>query len=110
MACLPDKNKEELAKIARVFESDAKVKAFGYNDVSTAEWLWNKYVGHPRDPKKPISPTDLKKYKLGLEEFKSALYLSIPFEFFLTPRSTTIIISLKDHIIEAINHSIQFYC
>ena len=71
--CLPDPRKEELAKIAHEFEIDAKVKAFGYNDVSTAEWLWNKYVGHPRDPKKPISPTDLKKYKLGLAEFRDTI-------------------------------------
>ena len=69
MACkkiLSDPLKKELLKVATEFEKDAKVKAFGYNDPSTGEWLWNKYVGSPRDPLKPINPTDLKRYKAGL--------------------------------------------
>ena len=76
MSCkkvLSDPLKKELAKIASAFEKDAKVKAFGYNDPSTGEWLWNKYVGRPRDPLKPISSTDLAKYKAGLAEFKSSI-------------------------------------
>ena len=73
MACIKDRRKEELIKIANKFEQDAKVKAFGYGDPSTGEWLWNKYVGGPRDPKKPISPTDLKKYELGLKEFRDSI-------------------------------------
>ena len=68
-----DPLKKELLKIATEFEKDPKVKAFGYNDPSTAEWLWNKYVGSPRDPFKPISPTDLKKYQVGLSEFKDTI-------------------------------------
>ena len=76
MSCkklLTDPLKKELLKVATEFEKDAKVRAFGYNDPSTAEWLWNKYVGKPRDPLKPISPTDLKKYKVGLAEFKDTI-------------------------------------
>ena len=76
MSCkkiLADPLKKELLKVATEFEKDAKVRAFGYNDPSTAEWLWNKYVGKPRDPLKPISPTDLKKYKVGLAEFKDTI-------------------------------------
>ena len=74
--CYPrrkDPLKEELIKIANRFEKDAKVKAFGYGDPSTGEWLWNKYVGKPRDPNRPISPTDLKKYELGLKEFRDTI-------------------------------------
>ena len=76
MSCpkvIKDPLKEELIKIASNFEKDAKVKAFGYNDISTAEWLWNKYVGSPRDPLKPITPTELNKFKLGIAEFKDTI-------------------------------------
>jgi len=76
MACkkiLSDPLKKELLKVAVEFEKDAKVRAFGYNDPSTGEWLWNKYVGSPRDPLKPINPTDLKRYKVGIAEFKDTI-------------------------------------
>ena len=76
MSCpkvIKDPLKEELIKVASNFEKDAKVKAFGYNDISTAEWLWNKYVGSPRDPLKPITPTELNKFKLGIAEFKDTI-------------------------------------
>ena len=70
MGCIKDPLKKELIKIASEFEKDSRVKAFGYGDPSTGEWLWNKYVGQPRDPKRPISQTDLNKFKLGIKEFK----------------------------------------
>jgi len=76
MNCYPkidDPNKKELAKIAHSFEQDPKVKAFGYGDPSTGEWLFNKYVGKPRDPNKPISDTDLALYKIGLREFRESI-------------------------------------
>ena len=76
MSCvkrIEDPLKDELIKAVTRFEKDAKVRAFGDNDPSTGEWLWNKYVGSPRDPLKPISPTDLKKFKLGLSEFKETI-------------------------------------
>ena len=46
--CYPkreDPLKKDLIKLADAFEKDAKVRAFGYGDPSTGEWLWNKYVG-----------------------------------------------------------------
>ena len=52
MACIKDPLKEDMIKLVSEFEKDAKVRAFGYGDPSTGEWLWNKYVGHPRDPKR----------------------------------------------------------
>ena len=73
MACIKDPLKQDMIKVVSEFEKDAKVRAFGYGDPSTGEWLWNKYVGHPRDPKRPISSTDLNKFKLGLEEFKDVI-------------------------------------
>ena len=73
MACIKDPLKKELMKVATTFEKDAKVKAFGYGDPSTGEWLWNKYVGQPRDPKRPVSSTDLKKFEVGLKEFKDTI-------------------------------------
>ena len=73
MACIRDPRKKDLIKIASEFEKDAKVKAFGYGDPSTGEWLWNKYVGQPRDPNRLMSSTDIKKYELGLKEFKDSI-------------------------------------
>ena len=73
MACIKDPLKQNMIKAVSNFEKDAKVRAFGYGDPSTGEWLWNKYVGKPRDPKQPISPTDLKKFELGLAEFKDTI-------------------------------------
>ena len=76
MSCpkvIKDPLKDALIKAVIAFEKDAKVRAFGYNDPSTGEWLWNKYVGSPRDPLKPISATDLIKFKVGLSEFKDTI-------------------------------------
>jgi hypothetical protein len=76
MSCpkvINDPLKKELLRAQKAFESDPRIKAFGYGDPSTGEWLWNKYVGTPRDPLKPITPTELNKYKEGLKEFSETL-------------------------------------
>ena len=73
MGCLPNELRDEMIKVAHEFEKNPKVKAFGYDDVSTGEWLWNKYVGNPRDPQKPVTQTDLNRYKLGLNEFTESI-------------------------------------
>jgi len=73
MACIKDPYKEDLMKVATAFERDAKIKAFGYGDPSTGEWLWNKYVGAPRDATRPVTQVELNKFKLGIEEFKNNL-------------------------------------
>ena len=67
--CIRDPLSGELVKIAQKFESDPKIKALGYGDPATAEWLWNKYVGTPRNPNKLLTQTEIKKYKAGIQEF-----------------------------------------
>ncbi len=65
-------NLEKLAKVQAKFNNDAKIKAFGYNDISTFKYLWNRYVGKPFSPKNvSISSSDIGKYEAGLHEFKA---------------------------------------
>ena len=110
MACIKDPLKKDLAKIAKAFEGDAKVKAFGYGDPSTAEWLWNKYVGGPRDPRKPITPTDLKKFKLGLQEFKDTIGKKENefFKWFKLPKALMRKLPESSHFIEEMSNATSF--
>ena len=107
---LSDPLKKELLKVATEFEKDAKVKAFGYNDPSTAEWLWNKYVGGPRDPLKPITPTDLAKYKAGIAEFKDNIgKRENPFfRFFKLPKPLMRKLPESSHFVEEMSNATSF--
>ena len=110
MACKNDPLRKELAETALKFEEDAKIKAFGYNDISTAEWLWNKYVGSPRDPRKMLSPTDVKKYTLGLAEFKESVGKKENefFKFFKLPKALMRKLPESSHFAEEMSNATSF--
>ena len=105
-----DPLKRELLEVAKKFEADAKVRAFGYNDPSTGEWLWNKYVGTPRDSNKPITPTELNKYKRGLAEFTENIgKKENPFlKFFKLPKALMRKLPESSHFIEEMSNATSF--
>ena len=110
MACIKDPLKQDMIKVASEFEKDAKVRAFGYGDPSTGEWLWNKYVGSPRDPNRPISQTDLNKFKLGLAEFKDTIgKKENPFlRWFKLPKALMRKLPETSHFVEEMSNATSF--
>ena len=105
-----DPRLKDLIKIADTFEKDAKVKAFGYGDPSTGEWLWNKYVGAPRDPHRLISPTDLKKFELGLAEFRESIGKKENpfFKYFKLPKALMRKLPETAHFAEEMSNATSF--
>lgn len=63
---------KSLLRTVESFQNDPTLKKFGYNDIDTMLWIFNDKVGVPMDlASYNFSGADIKKFALGIKEFKS---------------------------------------